>query len=462
MNGRRESGILLHITSLPSPHGVGDLGAAAYRFVDFLLRTGQQIWQVLPLGPTGYGNSPYQCYSAFAGNPLLISLEKLVEEGLLHAGDGPLEQPFPAERVEFDRAQAFHEQELQKAFASFGGVAFASLREEAAAFKLRHAAWLDDYAFFRALKTAHGEKPWHKWEADIRMRDVQALLRWQDRLAQQVEYQKFTQFLFFRQWAALKQYANDRGISILGDLPIFVAHDSADVWGNQELFELRTDGSPAKVAGVPPDYFSQTGQLWGNPLYRWERMAKNGYSWWIERFRGALTMFDTIRLDHFRGFESYWEIPGNANDATKGKWVAGPREDFFEKVEAELGPIPIIAEDLGVITPQVEALRDRFGFPGMRVLQFAFGDDPKAPDYQPHNYPRHCVVYTGTHDNDTTVGWFQSGLGKGSTRAAAQIAKERDFALRYLGTSGEQIHWDLIRLAFSTVADTAKIGRAHV
>ena len=462
MNGQRESGILLHITSLPSDQGVGDLGDEAYRLVDFLARTGQRIWQVLPVGPTGYGNSPYQCFSAFAGNPLLISLSRLVEEGLLDPADLISQQAISDDRVDFESVTSFHEERLQKAFVAFERRAFASLQKEAAHFSQEQAVWLDDYALFRAVKSHHSDVAWHQWGADIRARDIQALLHWQDMLAQHVEYQKFVQFLFFRQWTALKKYANDRGVSILGDLPIFVAHDSADVWTNQEFFELNKDGNPAKVAGVPPDYFSKTGQLWGNPLYRWDRMAQTGYAWWILRFKSALTMFDAIRLDHFRGFESYWEVPGDAKTAASGKWVPGPREDFFEKVEAKLGRIPIIAEDLGVITPQVEALRDRFGFPGMRVLQFAFGDDPKAEDYRPYNYPRHCVVYTGTHDNDTTVGWFQSGQGKGSTRAAGQIQKERDFALRYLGSNGEQIHWDMIRLALSSVAETAIVPMQDV
>ncbi len=455
MNGRRESGILLHITSLPSPHGVGDLGAAAYQFVDFLARTGQQIWQVLPLGPTGYGNSPYQCYSAFGGNPLLISLEKLAEEGLLEARDAAASPPADPDHADFEGEWPIHSRALQKAFAAYEGIAFGDLRTEAAAFYSQNASWLDDYALFRALKTDHNERAWHQWEADIRAREIQSLLRWQDKLSQQVEYEKFIQFLFFRQWSSLKKYANDRGISILGDLPIFVAHDSADVWANQDLFELNPDGSAAKVAGVPPDYFAKTGQLWGNPLYHWDKMRAAGYAWWIERFKSALAMFDAIRLDHFRGFESYWEVPGNAKTAASGRWVPGPREPFFEAVAAKLGKIPIIAEDLGVITPQVEALRDRFGFPGMRVLQFAFGDDPKANDYQPHNFPRHCVVYTGTHDNDTTVGWFHSRQGKGSTRAADEIQKEQQFALKYLDSKGEQIHRDMIRLAFQSVADTA-------
>jgi len=455
MNGRRESGILLHITSLPSRRSVGDLGEAAYRFVDFLARTGQQIWQVLPLGPTGYGNSPYQCYSAFGGNPLLISLESLAQEGLLEERDLACVPPADPHQAEFEAEWQSHSRALQKAFAAFEGVSFGDLRTEAAAFYALHTSWLNDYALFRALKTYHEERPWHQWEADIRSRDLQALSRWQDKLAQQVDYEKFIQFLFFRQWSALKKYANERGVSILGDLPIFVAHDSADVWSHQELFELNRDGSVAKVAGVPPDYFAKTGQLWGNPLYRWDRMKSTGYAWWIERFKSALTMFDSIRLDHFRGFESYWEVPGDAKTAASGRWVPGPREAFFEVVEAQLGKIPILAEDLGVITPEVDALRNRFHFPGMRVLQFAFGDDPKAKDYQPHNYPRHCVVYTGTHDNDTTLGWFQSGQGKGSTRAADRIEHERENALSYLRTSGEQIHWDMIRLAFSSVADTA-------
>jgi len=452
---RRESGILLHVTSLPSHQGIGNLGPAAYRFVDFLARTGQQLWQVLPLGPTGYGNSPYQSFSAFAGNPLLVSLEKLAEEGLLSNDDLPVAGALPADEVNFQEVALSQTRLLGKAFQRFQTSAFSNQQQELASFADRHAAWLEDYALFQAVKSAHGLVAWTFWDAEVRSRRPEALRRWLEQLQPQVEFEKFVQFEFYRQWSALKRYANERGISIVGDLPIFVAHDSSDVWTNQDQFYLDDSGRPTIVAGVPPDYFSATGQLWGNPIYRWDKMAAEGFSWWIERIRGALSLFDRIRIDHFRGFESYWEVPGDAKVASGGHWVPGPGAALFEAAQRALGPLPVIAEDLGVITPQVEALRDRLGYPGMRVLQFAFGDDPKARDYQPHNYPRECVVYTGTHDNDTALGWFQSAAGEGTTRDQGSIDRERNFALKYMNSDGREVHWDLIRLALASVAKTA-------
>jgi 4-alpha-glucanotransferase len=451
----RESGVLLHITSLPSQQGVGNLGPAAYRFVDFLGATRQRLWQVLPIGPTGYGNSPYQSFSAFAGNPLLISLETLAEEGLLASADLPVAGTFTDDRVSFDEVALSQIRVLGQAFERFQTSTFANQQAELALFADEHASWLDEYVLFQALKSAHGGVAWTQWDSDARSRNPDALRRYREQLGAQIEFEKFVQFQFYRQWTDLKRYANERAISIVGDLPIFVAHDSADVWVNQDLFKLHPDGRPEVVAGVPPDYFSATGQLWGNPIYRWDKMAADGFSWWVERIRGALEMFDRVRIDHFRGFESYWEVPGEDKDARRGRWVPGPGAALFETARQKLGPLPIIAEDLGVITPEVEALRDQLGYPGMRVLQFAFGGDPKARDYQPHRYVSHCLVYTGTHDNDTTLGWFRSEAGEGTTRDQAGIDRERSFALRYMHSDGSEVHWDMIRLALASVAQTA-------
>lgn len=451
----RESGILVHITSLPGRQGIGNLGPEAYRFVDFLQRTGQKVWQVLPIGPTGYGNSPYQSFSAFAGNPFLVSAEQLVQEGLLDAAEVVPARGSSEDAVDFEEVTQLQAGMLTKAFECFQTSNFAQQRSEMEAFAQAHAAWLDDYALFQAIKSAHGLVAWPHWETGARSRVPESLARWRSQLQIAVEYETFVQFQFYRQWTSLKRYANERGISIIGDLPIFVAHDSSDVWTNQDQFYLHHDGRPQVVAGVPPDYFSATGQLWGNPIYRWDKMKAEGFAWWVERIRGALTMFDRIRIDHFRGFEAYWEVPGDATVASGGRWVAGPGAELFEVARQRLGPLPIIAEDLGVITAEVEALRDQLGFPGMRVLQFAFGDDPKSRDYQPHNYPRECLVYTGTHDNDTTIGWFQSQAGEGTTRDQTSVDRERQFALRYMNSDGREVHWDMIRIALASVAETA-------
>ena len=452
---QRESGVLLHVTSLPSEQGIGNFGPAAYRFVDFLCRTRQQLWQVLPLGPTGYGNSPYQSFSAFAGNPLLVSLESLAAEGLLDPADLPGNTAFPADAVAFDEVALHQARLLGQAFERFKTPAFTNQQEQLKLFSEEHSAWLSDYALFQAIKWAHGSVAWTSWEPPARDRDPTALQDYREQLHRQIELEKFAQFKFYSQWRSLKRYANERGISIIGDLPIFVAHDSADVWVNKDQFLLNPDGKPQVVAGVPPDYFSATGQLWGNPIYRWDKMAAEGYAWWIKRIRGALELFDRIRIDHFRGFESYWEVAGDATVASGGRWAPGPGAALFEAARQALGPLPIIAEDLGVITPRVDALREQLGFPGMRVLQFAFGDDPKARDYQPHNYPRQCLVYTGTHDNDTTAGWFASEAGEGTTREQTSIHRERHNALQYLGTDGHEVHWGMIRLALGSVANTA-------
>ena len=446
----RCSGILLHPTSLPGRYGSGDLGPEAYRFVDFLHATGQGIWQVLPLGPTGYGDSPYQCFSAFAGNPLLISPEFLVNQGHLSAADVKGTPEFPTGQVDYGPVIEFKTGLLQKAFANFQRRDNALERSEFAAFCASKRAWLDDYALFMALKEKHGGAVWTSWERDIATRQPEALAHWSQALTGEIQRFKYLQFQFFKQWAALRWYAGEHGVRIVGDIPIFVAHDSADVWANPHLFSLDEAGNPTVVAGVPPDYFSATGQLWGNPLYRWDRMAEAGYAWWIERFRATLELVDVVRLDHFRGFEAYWEVPATGKTAVVGQWVKGPGAALFEAVEEALGRLPIIAEDLGVITPPVRELRDRFDFPGMRIFQFGFASDASDP-FLPHNYIPNCVVYTGSHDNDTTIGWFNSAP-----------SKEREAALAYFGTDGHDISWDFIRWLLASVADTAVVPLQEV
>lgn len=450
----RSSGILLHPTSLPSKFGVGDFGDEAYSFVDFLAASNQSLWQVLPLGPTGYGDSPYSSYSAFAGNTLLISPERLVEEGLLAAADLASAPTFPEEKVDYGNAIKFKNALLRKSFERFKETTDAQLHAYFEHFSQRASSWLEDYALFRALKDEQGGKAWNEWDARLARRDAATLESARERLHDEIEAQKFYQFLFFKQWAALLSYCKERGVRLIGDIPIFVARDSADVWMNPEEFKLDEDGNPTVVAGVPPDYFSKTGQLWGNPIYNWERMRADGFRWWIERVRASLELFDIVRIDHFRGFAASWEIPGGDKTAERGRWVEVPGRELFAAIKKALGDLPIIAEDLGVITPDVEALRDDFGLPGMRILQFAFGGDVKNQDL-PHNYIRNSVVYTGTHDNDTTVGWFNSVAGAGSTRDAAQVERERRFCLDYLNSDGREIQWGFIRALLASVADTA-------
>ena len=453
MNFPRSSGILLHPTSLPGPYGIGDLGPQAYAFADFLHESGQRIWQVLPLGPTGYGDSPYQCFSAFAGNPMLISVDRLVERGYLDASDIQDKPSFPVDTVDFGAVIAWKRPLLQKAFRSFQNTA-ADDRNEFEAFCKRHAYWLDEFALFMAAKDAHDLVSWTEWEPQLALRDPAALQRVREQLHDDIECNKFIQFEFERQWCELKAHCTRNDIRILGDMPIYVALDSADVWANRHLFELQPDGKPKVVAGVPPDYFSATGQLWGNPIYSWETHAQTGYAWWIARFRRALEMLDLIRLDHFRGFEAYYEIPAGDTTAVNGSWVKGPGAPLFEALHTALGDLPIVAENLGVITPDVEALRNQFGFPGMAILQFAFGNDPQAPDFKPHNYIHHMVAYTGTHDNDTVVGWWNSKPGAGSIRTEADVEKEMAYARRYLNTDGHDINMVMIRTLMASVADT--------
>jgi 4-alpha-glucanotransferase len=453
MRFARSSGILLHPTSLASRYGIGDLGPEARCFVDFLGRAGQTLWQVLPLGPTGYGESPYQCFSAWAGNPLLISLEGLVERGWVDGAAFDKVPDFPPDQVDFERLIPWKMGVLRGVAAKGSG--FEDFCEAN-----RH--WLDDFALFTALKEQHQGAGWTHWEAGARDRDPKALAMWREKLAGPIATQKFLQFVFYGQWRELREYARARGVRIMGDLPIYVAHDSADVWVHRQYFQLDAQGNPTVVSGVPPDYFSKTGQLWGNPIYRWDVLAQDGYRWWLDRFRATFEMVDMIRLDHFRGFEAYWEVPATETTAVNGRWVKGPGGALFRAAKEALGELPLVAENLGVITPEVEAIREEFGFPGMAVLQFAFGTDPQAPTFRPHNYPREVVAYTGTHDNDTTVGWWASKGSGDSTRSDEDIRRERDFAMRYLNTDGTEIQWAFIRAIEASVADTVLIPMQDV
>ncbi len=438
----RHAGILLHPTSLPGPGGIGDLGNAAERFVDWLVAAGQTRWQILPLGPTGMGNSPYSAFSAFAGNPDLVALDRLVADGLLSPGD----LRATAEAADADATRRVRAEALRLAAERFFAGQGTHLRPEFEAFRIEQAGWLDDYCLFMAIRAEQRQACWIDWPEPLRLRDERALAAARQRLAAEIDACAFAQFVFDQQWAALRRYANERGVLIFGDIPIFVAYDSADVWANRAQFQLDIAGQRTQVAGVPPDYFSATGQLWGNPLYDWERMRADGFAWWIERFRAVYRLVDIARIDHFRGFAAYWSIPAGAATAVDGSWRPGPGIDLFDAVRRALAPddtLPIVAEDLGLITPDVDALRHAAGFPGMSVLQFAFGSGADNL-YLPHNLTRDTVVYTGTHDNDTTAGWY---------RAADERA--RDHVRRYLSVNGDDICWDLIHAAYRSVAGTA-------
>ena len=477
MENSRESGILAHITSLYTKFGIGDLGRAAYDFIDFLKKGGQRLWQILPIGPTSFGDSPYQSFSTFAGNSLLICPEKLVDWGLLTQADIELNYNFPDNIVDYPMVIEFKNRMLRLAFANFAAGADKNLTKTYQAFVKDNAFWLADYSLFVALKNHFINKRagefetedynyfarknkknltkeqiddyyygavWSTWPEDIAAGKVEAIIHWQGLLANEIEYHNFLQFIFFRQLAELKRYAAKQGIKIVGDIPIFVAYDSADCWAHKDLFMLDSHGTPTSVAGVPPDYFSEDGQLWGNPLYDWGAHKKNGYTWWLSRISWALKCCDILRIDHFRGFESYWCVPYGAKTAKKGKWVSGPGKDFFDIIKKRLGDLPIIAEDLGIITPAVEKLRDDLNLPGMKVLQFGF-DAGANNTHMPHNYSTsNIVVFTGTHDNDTSAGWY-----------AAADEEIRDHFRRYLNCDGSDAAWDLIRLAFLSTANIA-------
>lgn len=443
----RRSGVLLHPTSLPGRFGIGDLGDAAYRFVDFLAAAGQSYWQVLPMSPTGYGDSPYQGLSVFAGNPMLISPDKLAAAGHLAADEPDNVPDFPAQRVDFGRVIPYKMQLLERAYACFDREASSEQQATFARFCAEHASWLDDVALFMALKEYYELRPWHEWDHGIATRQPDALEHWRGYLAERIQSQKYRQWQFYEQWLALKGYANGKGIRIIGDMPIYVARDSADVWSNPRLWHCDDDLNPTVVSGVPPDYFSVTGQLWGHPIYRWDVMAQQNYAWWIERFRMALTQTDIVRIDHFRGFYNYWEVPASEKTAIKGRWRRGPGAAIFQTLNNALGEVQIIAEDLGDFDVKSRAgldkLQAEFGYPGMKVLHFAFAGKPSDP-FLPHNYGPDCVVYTGTHDNDTTLGWY-----------AHATDAEKDYVRRYLARDGSDMAWDLIRLAWSSVANTA-------
>lgn len=445
MKWPRAAGILLHPSSLPGPYGIGDLGPSALCFLDQLAASELNLWQVLPLGPTGYGNSPYALISAFAGNPLLISPDRLVEDGLLVAADVASPPSFDRRRVDFERVVPWKNELLRMAHRRYLGGAARALRPEYDAFREAQRGWLDPYALFTALKIAHRGSAWVEWEADLARHDVSGLTAVAEQLSEEREFHTFAQFLFYRQWVALRAAARERGIHIVGDLAIFVAHDSVDVWANSDLFQLDERGLPTVVAGVPPDYFSATGQRWGNPLYRWDALRQREYAWWIDRVRQALALYDYVRLDHFRGFHAYWEVPASCPTAIEGHWVNGPADGLFRAIRAALGEVPFIAEDLGVITSGVRALRRRLRFPGMRVMQFGFSTDA-GNIHLPHHYAPDAVVYTGTHDNDTTRAWFESLSGC-----------ERRHALDYLDCAPQDVVWRMIRGALASVANLAII-----
>jgi 4-alpha-glucanotransferase len=442
VNTGRCSGILLHVTSLPSRFGIGDLGPESRNFVDFLAEARQKFWCVLPLGPTGTENSPYQCRSAFAGNPLLLSLEHLVDRGYISQNDLSDAPQFSSVRVLYPAVQRYKESILKKAFHGF------SETDEYHNFEQQHAWWLDCYALYMALLEANNGAPWTQFDPAITPSP------------DSIHYFKFIQFEFDHQWRQLRNYCAERSISIMGDMPFYVEHDSADVWSNRELFDLRQDGEPELVGGVPPDYFSQHGQLWGNPTYRWDKLEETQFKWWVDRFRANLQRVDLLRLDHFRGFEAFWSVPAGETTARNGRWIPGPGARLFERVLHELGPAPFVAENLGTITPQVEDLRRRFNFPGMAVLQFGFGDEPGP--HRPTNFVRDLVSFTGTHDNDTTKGWWKALRRAAQDNEHSAESRTIHRVKSYIQNDGREIHWSFIQAIFTSVAELAIVPMQDV
>lgn len=444
MNIERSAGILLHPTSLPGKFGIGDLGPSAYHFADFLESAGQTLWQVFPLGPTGYGDSPYQCFSAFAGNPLLISPELLFEEGLLNSNDIENTPTFDPHKIDFGKLIEYKNDLLRKAYFNFK--TSNKIEDVCKNFCEENNFWLDDYSLFMAAKNYHHGVLWTQWEKSIAFR--KDLDSWKEKLEDEINYQKFLQYYFHKQWNNLRDYVHKKGIKIIGDLPIFIAYDSADLWANKILFSVKEDGTLETVAGVPPDYFSETGQLWGNPLYRWKEMEKDNFLWWRKRISNLLKLVDIVRIDHFRGFDAYWEIPGDAKNAIKGRWVKAPGYKLFNAIKNEIGELPIIAEDLGVITDSVEELRDYFGFPGIKILQFGLGVDGDKK-FLPHNHIKNCVVHTGSHDNETTKGFFESEIKKNSGIY--------EWTQKYFNYYGDDMVFELIRAAYASPANICVI-----
>jgi 4-alpha-glucanotransferase len=445
MGNRRNSGVLLHISSLPSEYGVGDLGIEAYNFIEALAASGSKIWQILPLGPNGPGNSPYQAYSAYAGDPILISPQKLVDWGLLTNHDLANRPPFDDQKVSFETVTAWKNNIHRKAWQNFILKADLSFKQEYEAFLNEHNWWLSDYALYAACRHNYGGKSWNCWPKAVIQREAAELekLKWE--LNKEYEFERFQQFLFFRQWFQLKNFANAKGIQLFGDIPLYVALDSADVWANQGMFLLDEEGVPTLVGGVPPDYFCEDGQLWGNPVFNWEALEKADYNWWIARLYFNLHLFNLVRIDHFRGLESFWAVPADAETAKTGQWLPAKGFELMSIMQARLGKLPIIAEDLGIITPEVEQLRDHFTLPGMKVLQFAFSSDATNV-HLPHNFINNIIAYTGTHDNDTLIGWWNS-----------IDDAEREKATEYLGMTGGDIRQRLIEMVWASCAETAII-----
>lgn len=439
----RSSGILLHITSLPGRFGIGTMGKEAYGFVDFLIESGQKLWQILPLGHTGYGDSPYQCFSAFAGNPLLIDLEKLVEQNLLKESDLPVNEQFDPDNVDYGRVFTYKFPLLNKAFKNFTKQTDNVRHMQYETFCMNNNHWLEDYVFFMALKDHFKSMPWWQWDEGIKLRDNDAMERYKEHLHEALDYYRFIQFIFNRQWQELKGYANLNDIKIIGDIPLYVALDSTEAWATPENFDFDEKRNPVTVAGVPPDYFSETGQLWGNPIYNWQHIEKDGFQWWVNRIEANFHLYDILRIDHFRGLSAYWAVPYGQKTAIKGVWVPAPGKQMLQAVYDQLGKLPIIAEDLGLITPDVVELRDDFEMPGMKILQFAF-DSGEENNFIPHSYDKNCVVYTGTHDNDTTVGQYKNA-GK----------SDKEYMKQYFNVDAKDPAWSFIRLAWSTVGNLA-------
>jgi len=443
--GERSSGVLLHITSLPGDEGIGTLGKNAFQFVDFLVETRQKLWQILPLGPVGVGNSPYQCFSAFAGNPLLINLEFLIDDKLLNSEDLETTPKFLKRKVEFEKVRKWKNSILKKAFLNFQEIRFNYFQDEYNHFINQHNWWLNDYSLFMAAKDYYSNVSWHKWDDDFKLRKQEALNKLSQILSKEIDYHRFLQFLFFRQWFRLKEYSNSKGVQIVGDVPLYVSGESADVWANTDIFLLDENRQPIEVGGVPPDYFSETGQLWGNPVFNWQRLKERDYDWWMARLHFNLNFFNLVRIDHFRGLESYWSVPSNEKTAINGKWVPAFGNEMLAKLKSQIGDLPFIAEDLGLITPEVDKLREDFNLPGMKVIQFAFTSDTSNKDL-PHNYSEGFAAYTGTHDNNTTLGWLQALEGD-----------EQKLIEKFIGKTGKEALAEIVEMVMSSVAKMAII-----